>query len=135
MSSLRLVLDQLQSNAPGRQRMVPDRRHVVVCALIEFAAGIAFSDPTPLLEEERRAGGAALLAKRPHPFDSHRPRTVAALSSHDHPVDVRQVDGAEVFEERFDGEKSYGGRRRTEMVDARQSVSAILDAHAPPNVR
>ena len=70
-----------------------------------------------------------------HPFCLHRPGPVAAFAADNHPGDPGEVDRAEVFEERLDGKEPDRRRGVPQVLDAREPVSAVLDAHAPPDVR
>jgi len=48
-------------------------RHVIPRAPLELPARALLEDAAPLLEEERHAGGPALIANRRHPRRVHRP--------------------------------------------------------------
>ena len=68
-----------------------------------FAVG---SPASPLLEEELHSLVLTLLANILDPIELHRPRLGAGLAPDDHPMDVAQVEFANVFEERLDGQKA-----------------------------
>ena len=52
----------------------------------------------PLLEEQRDASGSALTANRDDPVSQHRACAYAALAADDHPMNVRQVNRAQVLQ-------------------------------------
>ncbi len=106
----------------------------VVSLAVEFSASLALMDAAPLLEEERDLGSLALIPKRQHPFLPHWPGAGPALTADDHPVDSFQVDLAEVFQKRLDGQESDSGRGLLKMLDPNQAVGLVLDANPPPNV-
>lgn len=110
-------------------------RHVVVRAAIEFAARLALAHTAPLLEEEPHLGAPALIADRSDPLPSHRSRAGTALAADNDPVDVAQVDASNILKQRFDRQEPNGSGRCTQMLDPRQTVLAVLDTHAPPDVR
>src|SRR5690606_115832 len=123
------------SRGRPRRGVRPDARELVVGAAVEEAAGLALLDVAPLLEEEGDLLGAALTADRAHPGLVHRAGAGAALAADDDPVDAGEVELAEVFEERLDGEEADRGRGVVELFDPGQAVLAILDAHAEPDLR
>src|SRR5208283_3246863 len=106
----------------------------VVSLAIEFSASLALMDAAPLLEEERDLGSLALIPKRQHQFLMHRPGAGPALTADDHPVDSFQVDLAEVFQKRLDGQESDSGWGLLKMLDPNQAVGLVLDANPPPYV-
>jgi hypothetical protein len=85
--------------------MVAKRRMIIVGAAIQFAAGDTLPDAAPLLEEERYAGAPTLTLNADHPLFVHRASTGTAFSANDHPIDSRQVELPEIFEERLNGEE------------------------------
>ena len=89
----------------------------------------------PLLEEERDPLRATLLSNLQHPIPSHRASVRAALSADDRPVDAGEIDGAEILKEGFHRHEPDGGGRVTERRKAWQTVRAVLDADAKPDVR
>src|SRR5271163_176885 len=109
-------------------------RNVVVGAALQMAAGLVLSHPTPLLEEERDAGSLALHEDREHPLLFHRARTMTAFAANDHPIDCAQVNLAEVFEQRLDGQKANARRCALKTLQPRQPMLAILDADAEPDL-
>ena len=46
-----------------------------------------------------------------------------------------EVELAEVFEQRLNGEEPHAGWGGAEMLDPRQAMFSVLDAHAPPDVQ
>jgi hypothetical protein len=58
-----------------------------------------------LLEEERHAGGDALIADVADPRILHRARSRPGLSAHDSPVDAGEIEHLERPEERLDREE------------------------------
>ena len=60
---------------------------------------------------------------------------MAALAANDEPVDARQIDGAEVFEQRFRRHKPDSDLRRLQVGDTRDAVLPVFDRDAPPDVR
>ena len=109
-------------------------RYAIVSRAVEFSASLALSNTAPLLEEERNLGALALVANRQHPFHRHRSGTGPALTADDHPVNALEVYLTQVFEERLDGQESDSGRGLLQMLDPNQTVSAVFDAHTPPDV-
>ena len=59
----------------------------------------------------------------------------AAFAADDNPIDFREVDFSEVLEEWFDRKKTHCGRRHSEVINSWDSVSFVLDAHSPPDMR
>ena len=45
-----------------------------------------------------------------------------------------EVDRAEIFQQRLDRQEAYFGGSLSKMLDPRQAVLAIFDAHTPPDV-
>jgi hypothetical protein len=78
--------------------------------------------------------GATLRVNRSHPFFLNRPRASAALTTNDYPRNAAKVHLAQILKERFDGQESDIGWCCAEVLDARQPMSAVLHAHAPPNM-
>ena len=78
--------------------------------------------PAALGDDAAHGAGVAVAGARP------------ALTSDQHPVDPRQVDVSEVYEQRLDGQEADGHGDGAEDVDAGQAVLAILDANAEPHV-
>ena len=88
-----------------------------------------------MFEEERDTGGAALFLNGGDPFLFQGPGTGAAFAADDDPVDAGEVEGAEVFQQGFDGEEFHGGSGAAEGIDAGQAVAAVFHGDAPPDVR
>ena len=62
-------------------------------------------------------------------------RARPALAADDHPVDPVQIDRAQIFEQGLDRqEPGWRPAPAAKSSIARQAVSAILDAHAPPDL-
>lgn len=78
-------------------------RKFVVGFALEAPAGFGFADAAPLFEEEGYFVFAALIAEGEDPVFLHRAGTGAAFAADDHPVDVAEIEFAEVLEERLDG--------------------------------
>src|SRR5205814_9730164 len=110
-------------------------RHPVADFAIKMTAICTLPHPAPLLEEERYFRPPALIANPHHPLALHRSRSVPTLAADYHPVNPVEVELAEVFEQRLDGEEPHAGRGGAEMLDARQAVLAVFNAHPPPDVR
>ena len=128
-------LHAFQASTGRSDRVLAAGRHRVIRPAIELPAGLAFSNTAPLLEEERDAGILTLVADAANPFSLHRPGPVAAFPADNHPRDPGEVNCAEVFEERLDGKEPDRRRGVPQVLEAREPVSAVLDAHAPPDVR
>jgi len=99
------------------------------------AAGFGFADAAPLFEEEGGFVFAALVAEGEDPVFLHGAGAGAAFAADDHPVDVAEIEFAEVFEERLDGEEADGGVGFLQVSDAGNAVFFVFDADAPPDVR
>jgi hypothetical protein len=56
---------------------------------------------SPLLEKERHAGDQALIAYPARPIGMHGPRSGAALTADDHPVDAAQIERPKILEQRL----------------------------------
>src|SRR5665213_384200 len=119
----------------GWKRFSNNGRKLIERPIVQEPPGLALLTSAPLLEEERNPRCATLREYSTHPCGINRPGTVAALAAHDHPMDLAEVDPADVFEERFDGKETELRRRTAQHVDPRNAILAILDAHAPPDVR
>lgn len=87
-----------------------------------------------MLHEERHALRLALVSDRPCPVEVHRPGSVAALSSDDHPADAGEVELAKVFEQRFEREEPNAGRGLAELIEAPED-GLIFDRRSLPYVR
>lgn len=95
--------------------------------------GLAYA--APLFEKEGDFVFAALIAKRKNPVLLHGAGAGAAFAADNHPVDVAEIELAEIFEERLDGEETDGGICFLEIGDARDAVFFVFDTDAPPDVR
>ena len=107
---------------------------LIIGSTIQQSPILGFSHAAPLLEEERHALLAALIADGDDPLPLHRTRAGAALAADDDPTDSGKINLAEIFEQRLDGQEPNLGRRLPQMVNARQAVSSIFDADSPPDV-
>lgn len=108
--------------------------YFIVSLPVEHSAGFRFMDATPLLEEKRNTRRPALVADCLDPVAVDRTEPRAALASHNHPVNVGQIDRPQIFQKRFDGEKTGNGWRSTQVGDAWKSISAVLNAYSPPDL-
>ncbi len=96
----------------------------------------------PLLEEERDAGGGALVTKGSSPFGMHRPGAGAGLAADDDPVQAAvhecvavcslQVDRTK---QRFGGDEPDGGRCVDQGRDPDVGPFLVLDGYADPDPR
>jgi hypothetical protein len=107
---------------------------VIPHAPVENSPLTLWRSTAPLFEKERHLRGLALIANAAHPRHRDRPVVNATFSPDDYPVDTGEVDFSQVFEQRFDGEKPYGGVCSSQNVDSRKSVLAVLNADAPPHI-
>lgn len=108
--------------------------HAVVGLAVERSSELRLLHAAPLLEKEGDFGAAALIAEADDPVAVQGASAVAAFAADDDPVDVGEVEGAEVFEEGFDGEEGGMGASGAEVIDAGEAKLAIFDADAPPDV-
>ena len=76
-------MDGIQRNLNG---------HLVVSAALQKTACLRFLPPAPLLEEERDSRLGTLKLQALHPIITHRPCTVAALPTHDYPMNSFQIE-------------------------------------------
>ena len=83
----------------------------VVRRFVQRSAGFSLPDAAPLLEEKGNARGEALIADRPDPIGFERASAVTAFAADDHPGNAAEIDRAEVFQKRFDREKSHACSR------------------------
>ena len=98
-----------RENEPGGASLITSTRKrgsydfgkLVVRAALKFAAGFRFSNASPLFEEERHSGMAALIAERQDPIALHRPSACSAFATDYYPVNVSKVYLAEVFKQWF----------------------------------
>lgn len=95
----------------------------------------AFLDSAPLFEEEGNLGGTALFLDGDDPCFFQGSCAGSAFASDDDPVDAGEIEGAEVFQQRLDGEELHGGTGATEGFDAWQAVLAVFHSDSPPDVR
>src|ERR1019366_3907054 len=78
-------------------------RILIISAPIKHPAVLSFPHPAPLLKEKRYALLPALPPNRDHPLPLHGTSPRPALAADDHPGYARQVDLAQVFEQRLEG--------------------------------
>ena len=74
----------------------------------------------PLLEQERHAIGAALIAQGDNPVRVHRTRTASRLTTNHHPVDALQACVARVFSGHIRAPAASAqdvARRRSQKID------------------
>lgn len=83
----------------------------VMGPVIKLMPGRACLDTTRLVEEGGDAVRGALVANRTDPGGFHVPGAGAALAAEDHSVNSGKVEGAEVFQEGFDGKEPNGSQR------------------------
>src|SRR5271165_5960785 len=79
-----------------------DHWHLVISPPVEQPTCFLFSYSAPLLKEKRNIVPPTLVANRYNPIPQHRPRTRSAFTADDHPINISQVDLAQVLEQRFD---------------------------------
>src|SRR5690349_2083674 len=96
------LIEKLLSDRRRRNYARPPIRHAVEGTAIQFPSRVRLPHPSPLFEEERDSRDFALLFNAEHPVRLHWPRAVAALAANDDPVDVGQVDLAQILQERLD---------------------------------
>ena len=89
---------------------------------------------TPLLEEERGASGIGLSLHVGDPFFAHGSSLGAGFAADDHPMDVAQVDAAQVFQQRLDRKEADVSVDLAQVVNARNAVLLVLHRHAEPHV-
>src|ERR1035437_6369096 len=114
---------------------LPHRRNGLVLLPVEHTSELALWKAPPLFEVERNADGLALIAKRNDPLLPNRTRSWAALASNDDPVDAVEAYRPEVFEQGLTRQKAHRDVTFLEAIQTRQTVSFVLNCHAPPNVR
>src|SRR5690606_2232310 len=85
---------------------------------LQISSRVALPYPSPLLKEERRAGGFALLLDLEHPFTFHGARAGAGFAADDDPVDVVEGEFGKRAEERLAGEEANGGGDGAEAFDS-----------------
>jgi hypothetical protein len=88
-----------------------------------------------LFEKECHTGGNALIANIAHPIPLHGPRPTPpiALCADDRPIDPLEVEGAEIFEQRLERDKTHWGRGRAQHVEPMQRAP-LSDTGAEPQV-
>ncbi len=62
---------------------------------------------SPLLEKEGHILSRALLSDRGDPLDLHGPSPIPALATDNYPLHALQIESAQVFKERFNGEEIH----------------------------
>ena len=107
--------------------------HLVPCLRIEQTTGFLLVDAAPLLKEERDTNGDALVTNWPNPFGLHGPCARPRLTAHNHPVDIRQVQGLHWADERFHGKKTDSCRHGAQIGNPAHAFG-ILDSHPHPEV-
>lgn len=95
---------------------------------------LVLADASPLLEEERDAGGVILVAKTSNPRRVHRPGIRTTFATYDRPIDPAQVDSSDVLEQWLDGQKANPRLRRSEDTDSWDTVLLVLNTDTPPDV-
>lgn len=105
-------------------------RHLVIRPATQLPTGPRFLSPSPLFEEEGNPCLPALIADLQDPGFLNWSRARTALPSDDDPADPGEVDPAERFQERLDGQGPDHHGSNSEMVDSRQSLLPVFDAHA-----
>lgn len=88
---------------------------------------------SPLLEEE---GDVVLSATGQDFFDPvlvNRPESRTAFSTHDDPMNIRQVDGRHGLQQRLEGDEADRGVGLLEMAHAGQRL-LVFDRDAKPDV-
>src|SRR6266571_4172738 len=93
-------------------------RPLIPRAPIEQTARLPLADTTPLLEEERHSSRVALVADVAYPVGVHRTGTRAGFAADHDPVNPRQREMRERFQERFQGEELDLRWRLTQVCDA-----------------
>jgi hypothetical protein len=69
-----------------------------------------------------------------NPRSGHGTGTPSALPPDDRPLHSRNIEASEIFKEWFNRQEFEGRRRGTKMSDARQAITLVFNANAPPNV-
>src|SRR6202162_1387067 len=110
------------------------RGHFVIGLAAKPSTGLRFLYAAPLLKKKRDSSCFALPLDVENPRLLHRSSSVTAFTSDDDPMDAVEVDFSDVLKQRLDGKETHGRRRRAHFIDPRQTVFAVLDADAPPNV-
>jgi hypothetical protein len=92
-----------------------DRRPLILGPPLQRAPVALLERTAPLFEEERNAGGHALVAKVGDPSALERPRPGAGLAAADYPVNARKVQGRERSQQRLQRKEPRGGARLSQM--------------------
>ena len=93
------------------------------------------SNASPLFEKERYTLQPALASNANYPVLSHRPSMWAALAADNHPIDTGQIERAEIFKQRLNGEEPHDSGCVAKRGQPRQAMFAVFEADAEPDVR
>ena len=107
--------------------------HLVVGLTLKLPAAGLRRATSPLLEEERRTGGEALVSEVADPLLVHRARIVSVLTSSDHPVNAREVEVGQRAKQGLSADEANGGADLAKMIHAERILLA-LDGNAHPEV-
>src|SRR5690349_5316540 len=69
-----------------------------------------------------------------NPLRLHGARAVPGLAANDDPVDAGQIEVAEVLKQRLDAQESDARWDPAQVLDARDTMSLVLDRHSDPYV-
>ena len=127
-------LSQCGQRGEVRRLSIRAFRELIVSLTVEKAAGFRFLYAAPLFEEECDALTLTMIAQLPDPLLLHWSRAPSAFATCNDPMDTGQIQCAEIFKQGFHREKSDSRRRGPEMIDSRQTMLSILDAHPPPDM-
>ena len=96
-----------------------------ICALRTLYAVIAVR--APLFEKKAYVCIIALISNCPNPIWMHRTSSRPELATHYHPRNIREINFAYIFQQRFNGKKSNSSINRAQRVYAWDTVFLILD--------
>src|SRR6266853_1565842 len=108
-------------------------REFIIGLAVELSSCYLFSHTAPLFEKEGDAFTFAFIPHRGDPFLLHRPCSMAALSTNDHPIDSLEIKLAQIFQQRLNGEKFDSGMCVLQILNSWKAVFHVLDAHSPPD--
>ncbi len=109
--------------------------HLVVSFAVKHAASFGFLDSAPLFEEKRDGAFFTKTLYPFYPFFFHRPCSRAAFTPNNYPIDSREFEISNIFQERLDGEESNYGPRFAQIFYTWNSMLFVFYADAPPHVR
>ena len=127
--------------AASRSSIREHREHLIAVGTSSYVwpssnrPALTLRTPPHCLKKKGTPADAALVSQGTRTqLPLQRSRAMTAFATDDCPTDSLPIERTEVFQQRLDRQEPQSGGSGSEMLDARETVLAILDADAPPDV-